>query len=225
MTTSGGTIYEGRRRLSGAHLLIAIVAMFVVAPFVDLVPYGNLIESVVFTLVLLTGVSAVGGRRRTLIAAALLAAPAILARWLVHLLPGSMSSDLSLLVAILFVTFVIVHLFRFVITARVVNAEVLCAAISIYLLFAVAWSFVYILLAQWVPDSFTFNVHVPGGDAMNGFTALYFSVQILTTVAFGDILPVSNVARTMTLVESTVGIFYLAILIARLVGLYSSRQT
>jgi hypothetical protein len=60
---------------------------------------------------------------------------------------------------------------------------------------------------------------------MSGFTALYFSVQILTTITFGDILPVSNIARMLALVQSTSGVFYMAILVARLVGLYSSGGT
>jgi hypothetical protein len=57
---------------------------------------------------------------------------------------------------------------------------------------------------------------------MSGFMSLYYSIQILTTLAFGDILPVSNLARMMAIVEAGVGIFYLAILVARLVGLYST---
>ena len=58
---------------------------------------------------------------------------------------------------------------------------------------------------------------------MVGFTALYFSVQILTTITFGDILPASNIARMLAIVEAAAGVFYLAIMIARLVGLYSSQ--
>jgi hypothetical protein len=48
-----------------------------------------------------------------------------------------------------------------------------------------------------------------------------FSVQILTTITFGDILPV-YIARMLALVQSTSGVFYMAILVARLVGLYAS---
>jgi hypothetical protein len=225
VTTSGAVKYEGRRRLSVAHLLIAIVVLFVVAPFVDRVAYGHLIESLVFTVVLVAGVNAVGGRRRTLLVAAVLAAPVILIRWLNHLWPELLPADLGLVTALLFVSYVLVHLLRFVIAAPVVNAEVLCAAISIYLLYAVAWGFVYTLLYRWDPSWFVFTEPTDADATLTGFTALYFSVQILTTVTFGDILPVSNIARMMALVEATVGIFYLAILISRLVGLYSSDRT
>jgi hypothetical protein len=120
------------------------------------------------------------------------------------------------------VSFVIFHLLRFVVAAPQVNSEVLCAAVAIYLLFAIVWAFIYTLLARWQPGAFDLTNANDAKNAMTGFTALYFSVQILTTITFGDILPVSNVARMLALVQSTSGVFYMAILVARLVGLYSS---
>ena len=56
---------------------------------------------------------------------------------------------------------------------------------------------------------------------MDGFNAFYFSFGTLTTVGFGDITPVSKVARTLAVMEAVTGTFYLAILISRLVGIYS----
>jgi len=120
--------------------------------------------------------------------------------------------------------FVSWHLFRFVITAPV-NAEVLCAAISIYLLCALAWAFLYTILAAWNPSAFTFTQPNDSAATLSGFLALYFSMQVLTTITFGDILPVSSIARMVTVVEAAAGMFYLAIMIARLVGLYSSRAS
>lgn len=214
---------EGRRRLSVAHLLTALMALFVVMPLADRWRYGHLVESAFFTLGLLAAINAVGGRRQTQIAAAVLAAPALLARWFNHIWPSSLLIELSLLSAIVFVAFVIAHLFRYVISAKVVNAEVLCAALSNYLLFAVAWASLYTLQARWDPHAFSFTDPAGGEPKLANFTALYFSVQILTTITFGDILPVSNIARMTSLVEAMVGVFYMAILVARLVGLYASK--
>ena len=57
---------------------------------------------------------------------------------------------------------------------------------------------------------------------MGGFNAFYFSFSTLTTVGFGDITPLSKVARTLAVMEAAVtGTLYLAILISRLVGMYS----
>ena len=217
-------IYEGRHRLSVAHLLVAIVVMFVVAPFADAILFGRLIESMVFTAMLLAAVNAVGGRRRTLIVAALLMMPALLTRWIDHISPGLLPHWPSHIATVVFVSFVIWQLLRFVMSAPLVTAEVLCAALSIYLLYAVAWAYLYMLLVMVRPDAFVWTAPRAAQSPLTGFTALYFSFEILTALAFGDILPVSNVARMMTLVEVTSGIFYVAILIARLVGLYSSEN-
>ncbi|QDU91536.1 Ion channel [Pirellulimonas nuda] len=222
MTSSAETPSVGRRRVSVVHLLAALAAMFVVLPFIDTLRYGELIESVAFTVVLLAAVGAVGGRRRTLIAAVVLAAPTVIARWCTHTTDAQLPNDLSLIAGMVFVTFVAVHLFRYVLRAPEVDAEVLCAAIAIYLLFAVDFSFFYTLLARWEPGSFEFTYPRDAGAKLAGFMALYYSIQVLTTITFGDILPVTNVARMLSLVEGAVGLFYLAILISRLVGIYSA---
>jgi hypothetical protein len=216
---------EGRFRFSVAQLLIALVVMFVVAPFVDSLQYGELIEAIIFTAMLLAAMNAIGGRQRTLVIAALLMSPAVVTRWVDHLYPGVLAQTPSLMATVIFVAFVIWHLLRFVMSSPVVNSEVLYAAISIYLLYAVAWAFLYTLMASSDPAAFTWTITTEANRAITGFTALYFSVETLTALAFGDIMPVSNVARMMTLVQATTGIFYVAILIARLVGLYSSEQT
>jgi hypothetical protein len=57
---------------------------------------------------------------------------------------------------------------------------------------------------------------------MAGFEAMYFSIGTLSGVCYGDITPVSGVARMLALLEGMTGLFYLAVLISRLVSLYSS---
>jgi voltage-gated potassium channel Kch len=58
---------------------------------------------------------------------------------------------------------------------------------------------------------------------MTGFTAIYFSFITLTTVGYGDIVPVTTVARMLTSTEAMTGTLFLAVLISRLVSLYSTQ--
>lgn len=195
--------------------------MFVVSPLADAIRFGRLVEALAFTAVLLFAMNAIGRRRQTLLIAMILVSPALVTRWIDHLYPGRLPLWPSLVAVVVFVSFVIFHLLRFVMRSARVTSEVLCAAISIYLLFAVAWAYLYTLLAAFDPGAFKFTVVSEAGGTLTGFTALYFSAEILTALAFGDIVPISNVARMMTLVEATGAVFYVTILIARLVALYS----
>ena len=57
---------------------------------------------------------------------------------------------------------------------------------------------------------------------MNGFNGFYFSFITLSTVGYGDITPVSRIARWLAAMEAMTGLVYVAVLIARLVALYST---
>jgi hypothetical protein len=214
----------GVHRFSVAHFLIALVVLLVTAPFVEQLTNGDLIEAVLITLVLLSAVLAVGGRRGTLIIAAVMVTPAVVGTWLDHFWPGLFSREVTLVASIVFVAFVIVRVLGFILRASWVNAEVLCAAVATYLMLAIFWAFAYTLVARVVPDSFVFTVRAAPNRSMARFEALYFSLGTLTTVDYGDIIPVSNAARMLAVMEATTGVLYVAVLIARLVALYSSNQ-
>jgi hypothetical protein len=212
------------RRLSVPHFLAALLLLFVVLPFVDELPDGDLIEAVLMTLVLLAAVPAVGGGWRTLLAGAVLVSPAVLATWVDHFRPGAVPRSVAEVGAIVFVSFVVVNLLGYVVRAPRVNAEVMCAAVAVYLMLALIWTFAYTLVGRLVPDSFAFTIKSAPPRPMARFEALYFSVSTLTTADYGDIVPVSNAARMLAMMEALTGVLYLALLISRLVSLYTGDQ-
>jgi hypothetical protein len=214
----------GLHRFSAAEFLIAVVLLFVVSPFVELIPGGNLIETVLITLVLVMGVLAVGRRRRTLVVAVILALPAFIGKWVNHFRPDWVPTEVFLVTGLLFVIFVVAHLLGFILRAPRVNSEVLCAGISTYLLLGLSWSFAYLLVAQLAPNAFFLNNGTTTGHSLHGADAFYFSLITLSTVGYGDIIPVSNVARMLAAMEAITGSLFVAVLIARLVALYSSER-
>jgi voltage-gated potassium channel Kch len=78
------------------------------------------------------------------------------------------------------------------------------------------------LAANLNPRAFTFTVGEDPNAVMVRFQALYFSFVTLTTVGYGDVVPMSKAARLLTIAESTAGVFFATIVIARLVALYST---
>ena len=208
------------RQLSGAELLIALIVLFVSFPFVETLRAGGMIKSILLTLVLVSALLAIAGHGRILTIAAIMAAPALAARWINQYRPDLMPPEVFLIFAIVFVAFVIGNLLRFVLQARSISTEVLCAGISTYMLLGLLWTFAYWLVAELSPGAFSFNVASEADPSMKGFNGLYFSLITLNTVGYGDISPVSRLARMLAAMEAMTGLLYVAVLIARLVGLH-----
>jgi len=215
----------GVDRFSTVQLLVVLVALFTCAPFVEEMRGGNLILSILFSLVLLAAVFAVAKRKRVLIIAIILAIPAIAGRWINHFRPDLVHPAVFLVFALVLLAFVIAHMLRFILRAPLVNVEVLCASISVYLMLGLMWTVAYWLVDQLTPGgAFSFNTN-GGAQSMNGFTGFYFSFITLSTVGYGDITPVSQVARWLAAMEAMTGLLYVAVLIARLVALYSGTKS
>jgi uncharacterized membrane protein len=84
---------------------------------------------------------------------------------------------------------------------------------------------VYLLMLAWNPDSFTLPVAAADRSPhllQNDMT--YFSLVTLATVGYGDILPRSETARMMAMIEAVVGQFYVAVIVAVFVGMYANQR-
>jgi voltage-gated potassium channel Kch len=124
---------------------------------------------------------------------------------------------LSLIIVVAFVTFILRYVFK---EGRVTWQRVE-GAVTAYMLIAVAFSIAYFLISSLIPGAFKFTNEAPKpGDPRSAYIFSYFSVVTLTTLGYGDILPVHPFARTLAMVEAYVGQLYPAILLARLVSLY-----
>jgi hypothetical protein len=119
--------------------------------------------------------------------------------------------------------YVVAVLLRFILQAKRVDAQVLCAAIAGFLMLGLVWAMAYLMVERISPYSFA-NAAPPPGASLNPFSALYFSFITICTVGYGDIAPVSRVARMLAMMEGLTGMFYTAVLISRLVALYSSES-
>lgn len=218
----------GLRKHSVALFLGAMVTLLVTVPFFSRVSGGDIAESLAISFVLLAAVPAVGAHRRSLMLAILLVIPVLIARWMNHTHPERMPPAVFLAGGLVFMSFVTVNLVEFIARAPRVNSEVLCAGVAVYLLMGLVWSLAYTLVANLEPGSFVFQtpalaVESNIGMTMQGETAIYYSFITLNTVGYGDIVPVSGFARILSVLESTTGLFYMALLVARLVSLYNAQ--
>ena len=206
-------------RFSAIGLLVALIVLFASFPFIEKLDAGELLKSILLTIVLLSAVRTIASRGPVLITALVLAIPTLAARWIQLYRPDFLPPEIFLIGAILLVIFVTYHLLQFVLRAPEVTTEVLCASIAAYLLLGLAWTFAYWLVAEIIPGAFSVNVTVGSDGSIKSFNGFYFSFVTLSTVGYGDITPVAPVARMLAAAEAMTGLLYVAVLIARLVSL------
>jgi len=208
--------------ITNAQLLIALVLTIITAPMVEQLPSGDFVETIVLTLLLLSGVLSVASRRRTMVVVASFATAAVAFRWIDRCHPGDLPHGLATGMIMLTLGLVMLQLLHFVLQASRVDSEVLCAAVSVYLLMGLFWAFAYKLSAQLLPVAFVMGTPDAPPCRMLGFDPFYFSFATLTTLGYGDIVPAANVTRMLAVTESISGLFYMTVLIARLVSIQTA---
>jgi hypothetical protein len=210
------------RRLTVGTFLGMLLLFVVVMPFLVGVPKGDLIVSGLLTLIMASGIVVVGASRWTLTVAAVLAVPSIIGKWLNHFFPELLPASFYLAGGVLFLAFVVGHLVRFTLRAKRVSTDVLFAGIATYLVLGILFALAYLLIAQLVPDAFEFPGRATSGRPLGSFEAVYYSFVTLSTMGYGDVLPLVPVARMLAMVEAMTGVFFISVLIARLVALYTT---
>jgi hypothetical protein len=205
-------------------LLLVLVALVVVYPLLR----GTTDERAVFhlflTAVFLAAIRAIIADRSLRLFALLLGVPTVAGLWTGYALPGLARIPLAVgfhLFALLFFTFTVGVILREVYREKTVSADAVSGAFCGYLLTGLAFSHVYCVVESLHPGSFRGNEALAGllrDEREQHFLLTYFSFLTLTTVGYGDITPASDAARGLAVVEAIVGQFYIAVLVAELIG-------
>ena len=221
-------------------LLAAIIAAFAVSPLLGDTDAGTVAFSLVLVLLLLVALyninvnidELVGERSRLLaekrrrrILGWTLATAAALGRISSIVIHGRTLYLVGSICWLLFVLYVTVSELRSLLKQREVTGETICMAISVYLLLGFAWGYLYVVMFELNPESFGGLATAQSGSSMMHTVSLlaYFSLTTLSTIGFGDITPLTLQARHVAVAEGITGQFYMAILVARLVGMQMSR--
>ena len=98
-----------------------------------------------------------------------------------------------------------------------VDQNKIVGAVCIYLLMGLLWAFAYLIVEAWLPGSFSGLDGKPWQE--NTDTMVYYSFVTITTLGYGDILPEKPIAQFLAYMEAVTGVFYMAILVASLIGI------
>jgi hypothetical protein len=235
-----------RRFMPRRHstLLVAIVFAFATRPVIGNNRLALTIFSIVIMAVLILGLYTIqvdelvgeerkllAERKRRSIIGWVLALAAMAERLSMFVSPNHQLGVVGSICWLLFFAFITWNELRAVLRQREVTSETISMSISVYLLLGLTWGFLYSLIYLLEPHAFSFaatdvlTTGLPTGKQEPVFPVLiYFSLVTLTTIGYGDISPLTMKARYAAIAEGVTGQFYLAILVARLVGMQMSRS-
>ena len=201
-------------------LLLAQILILLAYPFLVQFPRLKVITGCMFVLILLAALRVVARKRRQLYVAGTLAIIGFAGFVGDMVIPGFTSHVTFLLGFILFLAFTSsLILVDILLRSKHIDADLIYGAVGVYLMIGFAFAFAFALLETISPGSFSGLAELISAHAVTD-PMLYFSFVTLTTLGYGDISPISSVAMSMSYLEAIIGQLFLAILVARLVGMH-----
>ena len=202
-----------------AALLGSLIILFLLYPLMQKVGLSRF-WSLFFIAELLLAVYSVSEGTRTLKIAAVLVTPAVLGELSFFVFETKETHWFSVISVGVFLTYVVFIVYKTSVFGKGrMTTDRVAGAIAVYLLLGLLWALAYGMISAIDPAAFNgigdFSLKESG--AQQDF--IYFSFVTLTTLGYGDMLPVSPFAKTLSWFEAVFGQLYLAVTIARLVSL------
>lgn len=204
-----------------AILLKALIIFLLLSPFEQ--DGRGFIVILLSMLVALATIYVASKHRLALVVGTILAVIWVTLAWLGYILSShsiDIAADIAFVLLSFFALAVAVEA-TFLNNAKTVDLPTIFGGVAIYLVLGITWAMSFRVIEAFVPGSFSFtDTHAePAWPEL-----LYYSYTTLTTLGYGDILPIHPFARIWATLEAVVGVLYVAILVARLVALYRSQD-
>lgn len=204
------------------YLFLSILVLIVGAPFLTETVHGRVLVQAAQVLVLIASVAAVGRTTLPFVIALLLGIPAFVFQSGITF--GYGDPDMFRIYSDVFhgaFYFVaVVYLLRYVFSPDVMTDDKLFGAASVYLMLGMMFAYAYLIVQLVDPGAFGTR----SGERRSFYDLLYMSFGILTSNGPGDVTPVGAKVRSIVILEQIIGVLYVAILIARLAGIYPPRR-
>ncbi|TXK99502.1 hypothetical protein BMR07_01270 [Methylococcaceae bacterium CS1] len=198
-------------------LLFSLILFFAIYPIVENSLVATLVLNLFFMLIIFSGVIAISDTRRPLLISVGLALLAVVFRWTHYFYQFDLWLILEHSSNTLFWTYIAVRMLKFILSQSNITAELIYAAVAVYFIFGLAWASIYQVIEISNPSSFSMS-NAEASTQNFIFQMWYFSMVTLTTLGYGDISPVTMTARVFVVLEAIMRQFYLAVLIASLIG-------
>jgi len=182
---------------------------------------GNILLVCLFSILLLSALYSVSDHPRQVAIGVLLAIPILLSAWTNVFLPSQDTLTAEVIATAVFLTYILLVILKSVLTAREVTTTEIYRAVIVYIMIALTFGMVYLLIDFFIPGSFQY---IYGERTLS--VIFYFSFGVLTTVGVGDIIATGPVAHSVITIEMICGVMYMAVFIGLLVNAhYSTRYS
>ena len=202
-------------------LLATILTLIIGKPLLAGIFNYRFIPDVMLTIIFVAAIYAISRRRVDVYISLGLAIPMFAGVWSSYWIENINLLMASQIFGVLFVAFTISRLTRYIFHEKEVTQEVIFAAVVVYLLMAITWAFLYLIQEFFRPGSISF----PFDQSLDFYNFLYFSCVTITTLGYGDVLPLTQQASALAILEAITGQMYLVVVVAWLVGMYVSRRS
>ena len=209
------------RQLPGrfSSLLVTILLLLLLRPFLEGFVVARGLLTALFIATLVSALYSVSRPAWAFKLGLVFIVPAIALLLLRHVVRSSVLEQGGYVILLLALAFTGVVTLRSTLQAKRVSVEQISGALSAYLLMGLVWGLTFFLLESAAPGSLSIE---SGPDTARLGASIYYSFVTLTTLGYGDILPLTDRARSLAYVEAVIGQIYLVVLVGKLVGMYVS---
>ena len=203
-------------------LICLILGLLILVPILNRFVTARIFLEIFLTAIVLSMAYTISQKKGYLVAGVLLAIVTLASLWSQYFYPNRSIAAIGMIAGAIFIGGAIIGMLSFVLKSADVNREIIYAAILVYLMAALMWAFVYTFLELIDPASFNIDLSKPQRYLL---VFQYYSFVTITTLGYGDITPVTEVAKAFSVLEAVVGQLYLVVAVAWLVGMHVSSKS
>ncbi|MCP3942866.1 MAG: two pore domain potassium channel family protein [Desulfobacteraceae bacterium] len=201
---------------------MAILLIYVIAtPFFALIMNEKLFLNIAFSAVMLSAIMTVSHKKKSRIWVVLLGFVCLVFIWLKVSIITSEIMLASVVLQALFNFFMVFIIILFIFETTVITRNTISAAVVAYLFVALSFADLFLMVELISPGSFSIS---HDRIMLDPSVLRYFSFVTLSTLGYGDIVPISSPAKNLVVAEALIGPIYLTVLIAKLVGGYGAQH-
>ena len=215
-------IYYGSRALWSTILLVSLIFTVFILPVLPTAWQANLLRPL-YSLNYLSAVLSLDKRKNSLL---ILVFSTVVMEWGSGILGFPSLLLIAKVINAIFFLVIVVSLIRQIATAKNVSTGVILDSVAGYLLLGLVFSIAILFIIQIDPGAYSYPINhaAVSGEGLSTSVPLYFSFVTLATLGYGDMVPTEPYTRSLSIFIAVSGQFYIAIIVALLVGKFSAQK-